>query len=162
MVENVPIQDVYETRTAIVTEALKAPKAQKAPKAPKKKVEPKKRVGYNICNVRWARKEFKWLLKNNPKQEQESFVNAIISSCATGVGKGAHISAQLPRIKRPMNGWNCYLRWCKDQNAGNQPLDFATCMKSSDKYKDSLGWQIRQTEYNGKEDYWKQEAKKGC
>jgi len=132
------------------------------PPISKGKTEPKKRNGYHICDPYWARKEFKWLLKNNPKKEQEKFLNVIISSCATGVAKGAHIGSKLPKQKKAMTGWNCYLRWCKDQSYDNKPLDFATCMKSSDKYQDTLGWSIRQTEYNGKEAEWKTKANEGC
>ncbi|KKN34018.1 hypothetical protein LCGC14_0797790 [marine sediment metagenome] len=126
------------------------------------KVEPKKRSGYHLCDPYWARKEFKWLFKNKSKKVQEDFMNVIVSSCATGVGKGSHISAKMPKVKRPMNGWNCYLRWCKDQTVENEQLDFATCMKSSDKYEGSLGWKIRQEEYNGKEESWKKKATEGC
>ncbi|HEC37839.1 hypothetical protein LCGC14_0223260 [marine sediment metagenome] len=131
---------------------------------PPKKIEPKKRTKYHICDPYWARKEFKWLFtKNKSKKEQESFLNTIISSCATGVGKGAAIAAHIPKPKRPLNRWNCYLKWCSSQSFEGETLDFQTCMKSSDeKYSGTLGWKIRQTEYNGKEDSWKDKADEGC
>lgn len=128
--------------------------------------KPSSKKAFDYCDPNDLTEEIIYILETTgdgvaQEDEVRKLLSAMASSCIVGASKGVK-EVSKPK-KRAMSGWNCYLKWCKDQSYQGKELDFQTCMKSSESnYAGTIGHAFREKEYNNKKDYWKEKAEKGC
>lgn len=105
-------------------------------------VVPSKRPDFDLCDPKYIRK----LVKYAPdKEECEEAISDMLNICIIRDGK----PEKVPKKKRAMSGWVCYLKTC----AKTTDLSYRDCMRNEPG---------RETEYYPKKAFWAAEAAKGC
>lgn len=104
---------------------------------------PSKRVDYDPCSPKYVRKYLKYIPED--KKMREVYIADMLNICTTCAVK----QREVPKTKRPISGWICYLKTCTKES----DMDYRDCMQDSAR-KEEI--------YNPKKPFWGKEASTGC
>ena len=107
------------------------------------KALPSERVDFDPCSPKYVRKYLKYIPED--KKTREIYIADMLSVCTTCAVK----QREVPKPKRPISGWICYLKTCTKET----DMKYQECMQDSAR---------KEKEYNPKKDFWAKEASAGC